>query len=94
MVRQCLSDPEITAGQLVEVFRETIKMEAEFHREIAKKSQEAIEQLNTNPLYKTPEYLTFPENTRFMKCDDEGKLDFKMGEDGLYGSLRDDVLSL
>ena len=88
-VRLALSEDDVTAGQIVEIFRETLRMEADAARTLARKAQTAVEKCNTNPFYQFPDYLNQPNLT--FGTD---SISFAAKNDGLMGGLADDVLSL
>ena len=89
-LQMLLQDPDVSAAAIVEVFRETIKAQADIHRSAAAKSSEALRLLNTNPLYGSS---TLPSSV-YIPLNDTGDVKFTMGEDGLAGGIAEDVLSL
>ena len=98
---QCLSSPDISAEQVTDVVRETIKTKMDEATETTKKSRTILEKLRMPHHYSTcPDYLTFsssesPDTISFSSSDfTHGAAQPVMNFDGIYGAYGEDTITL
>ena len=98
-VSQALAEENVTAEQIVEVFRETIKNQRDEARAKSSKATAALDLLKIPHQYtSTPEYLTFAglagSDTISFGQDTISFGAAQPVNDGLPGGLAEDVLAL
>ena len=96
---QCLSSPDVTADQVTEVVRETVRSKMDEATETTKKSRTVLEKLRIPYHYTTcPESLSNPVGTGWsMNIDgyySEPAETATMNFDGPVGSMGEDSLIL
>ena len=100
---QCLSSPDVTADQVTEVVRETVRSKMDEATETTKKSRTVLEKLRIPYHYTTcPDYLSNPVGTgwseseyiSFTGSDTVAAQPVTMGYDGLLGGMGEDSIVL
>ena len=100
---QCLSSPDITADEVTEVVRETVRSKMDEATETTKKARNVLEKLRIPYHYTTcPDYLSNPVGTgwseseyiSFTGSDYVAAQPATMGYDGLVGAYGEDTITL
>ena len=63
-IQIALDDPQITPGQIAEIVRETLRMEASKARDAADKAEEALSELEPTKSSFSNGYITFSAETQ------------------------------
>ena len=95
---QCLSSPDVTADEVTEVVRETVRSKMDESQETVKKSRTVLEKLRIPYHYTTcPDYLTFSSSesndTISFSSDTQAAQPVTMGYDGIYGAYGEDIIT-
>ena len=99
---QCLSSPEVTADEVTEVIRETVRAKMDEATDTTKKSRTVLEKLRIPYHYTTcPDYLSNPVGTGWSESDyisfssdTQAAQPVTMGYDGLFGAYGKDTITL
>jgi len=90
-IKSALSDPNVSAEEIVDIVKSTLLLESSKARAIQSKCTDALEKLKVPAVYSAsnaPEYLTNPSSNRWTMVDKDGK---KLNYDDLFKSVADDV---
>ena len=99
---QCLSSPDVTADEVTEVVRETVRSKMDESQETVKKSRTVLEKLRIPYHYTTcPDYLSNPVGTGWSESDyisfssdTVAAQPVTMGYDGIVGAYGEDSIIL